>query len=315
MRSAFLTIGLGLGMVYAQTLAPLWAQCGGIGFTGPTVCVEGATCVYLNAYHFQCLATSSLPTTTSTPLVEPTAPPGSLSIKTSCVNTTIQQEWFVGWCLTGEHKKRIQSSVYLGNKVKAVNGDLTWQGDSNYGVACYSCQLNNLTELSCICPAYGKPLYRTAINLEDHIANYQGHLLNDLAGPPVVPTRSRSTLFPGDVNWAYDAGDTSCFDKSNTELCEYLTWGPGCDGVASERNTVPNCYYDFFDLGNGGSAMNFKSMAFYATDGAYKFELWDNLECSGPPSATITPSEYAQCVPFRKPLVAWAVIPQWNADL
>jgi len=32
-----------------------YAQCGGIGWTGPTCCVTGYTCTYSNAYYSQCL--------------------------------------------------------------------------------------------------------------------------------------------------------------------------------------------------------------------------------------------------------------------
>lgn len=32
-----------------------WAQCGGIGYTGPTTCVSPYTCTYSNAYYSQCL--------------------------------------------------------------------------------------------------------------------------------------------------------------------------------------------------------------------------------------------------------------------
>ncbi|KAG8878211.1 hypothetical protein FRB98_006312 [Tulasnella sp. 332] len=32
-----------------------WAQCGGIGFTGPTVCASPYTCQAANAYYSQCL--------------------------------------------------------------------------------------------------------------------------------------------------------------------------------------------------------------------------------------------------------------------
>lgn len=33
----------------------VWGQCGGVGWTGPTSCVSGATCTYLNAYYSQCV--------------------------------------------------------------------------------------------------------------------------------------------------------------------------------------------------------------------------------------------------------------------
>ncbi|KDR81220.1 hypothetical protein GALMADRAFT_241767 [Galerina marginata CBS 339.88] len=36
-----------------------WAQCGGIGFTGPTVCAFNITCTYSNPYHSQCLPPDS----------------------------------------------------------------------------------------------------------------------------------------------------------------------------------------------------------------------------------------------------------------
>jgi cellulose 1,4-beta-cellobiosidase len=36
-----------------------WGQCGGIGWTGPTTCVAGTSCVYNNAYYSQCLPSSS----------------------------------------------------------------------------------------------------------------------------------------------------------------------------------------------------------------------------------------------------------------
>ncbi|KAL0579893.1 carbohydrate-binding module 1 [Marasmius crinis-equi] len=35
--------------------APMWGQCGGIGWTGPTTCVSGAHCQSTNAYYSQCL--------------------------------------------------------------------------------------------------------------------------------------------------------------------------------------------------------------------------------------------------------------------
>jgi cellulose 1,4-beta-cellobiosidase len=34
----------------------LYGQCGGIGYTGPTVCASGSTCNELNTYYYQCLA-------------------------------------------------------------------------------------------------------------------------------------------------------------------------------------------------------------------------------------------------------------------
>ncbi|KAK6529745.1 hypothetical protein TWF281_008907 [Arthrobotrys megalospora] len=49
--------------------APLWGQCGGQGWTGPTTCVSGACCQYSNAYYSQCVQGTcggSNPQTTTT---------------------------------------------------------------------------------------------------------------------------------------------------------------------------------------------------------------------------------------------------------
>ncbi|KAF8315162.1 cellobiohydrolaseII [Clavulina sp. PMI_390] len=53
-----------LGVASAQS--SLYGQCGGIGYSGPTTCVAGATCVYSNPYYSQCLPSSSVGTTTTT---------------------------------------------------------------------------------------------------------------------------------------------------------------------------------------------------------------------------------------------------------
>lgn len=45
---------------------PEWAQCGGIGYTGSTVCVAPYVCTVSNPYYSQCLPGTSNPTTTTT---------------------------------------------------------------------------------------------------------------------------------------------------------------------------------------------------------------------------------------------------------
>ncbi|KAL5511374.1 CEL3_2 [Sanghuangporus vaninii] len=44
-----------------------WGQCGGIGWTGPTTCVSGTSCVEQNEYYSQCLPGAQVPTTTAAP--------------------------------------------------------------------------------------------------------------------------------------------------------------------------------------------------------------------------------------------------------
>ncbi|KAF8661368.1 hypothetical protein AX16_001462 [Volvariella volvacea WC 439] len=54
---------------FVKAQSPVWGQCGGQGWTGPTTCVAGSACVVQNPYYSQCLpvdTTSSTPTSSST---------------------------------------------------------------------------------------------------------------------------------------------------------------------------------------------------------------------------------------------------------
>ncbi|KAK6531838.1 hypothetical protein TWF694_003003 [Orbilia ellipsospora] len=51
----------------ALAQSPVYGQCGGIGWTGPTTCVSGSVCTYGNDYYYQCLpGTGTTLTTTKT---------------------------------------------------------------------------------------------------------------------------------------------------------------------------------------------------------------------------------------------------------
>ncbi|KAK6499931.1 hypothetical protein TWF481_010287 [Arthrobotrys musiformis] len=68
MRSLVVIAAL-LAAVPAFAQAPLWGQCGGSGWTGPTTCVSGACCQYSNEWYSQCVSGTcggSNPQTTTT---------------------------------------------------------------------------------------------------------------------------------------------------------------------------------------------------------------------------------------------------------
>ncbi|KAI0779950.1 putative acetylxylan esterase A [Fomes fomentarius] len=82
---------------FVAAQAAVWAQCGGIGFVGPTACVSGTSCVKLNDYYSQCqpgaaappppsstVATQPPAPTTSTPTGS--APPGLSTIPASTLH-------------------------------------------------------------------------------------------------------------------------------------------------------------------------------------------------------------------------------------
>ncbi|KDR71449.1 hypothetical protein GALMADRAFT_229442 [Galerina marginata CBS 339.88] len=56
--------------VLAQTTVPQWGQCGGIGWTGPTVCAAGFTCICSGSpWYWNCL----VPNTAAPPPACPTS--------------------------------------------------------------------------------------------------------------------------------------------------------------------------------------------------------------------------------------------------
>ncbi|KAK6530262.1 hypothetical protein TWF694_003624 [Orbilia ellipsospora] len=74
-------------LTLAAAQAPLYGQCGGIGWTGATTCVSGASCVYSNDYYSQCLASSGA-TTAKTTTKTTTTKTTTTATKTSTTKTT-----------------------------------------------------------------------------------------------------------------------------------------------------------------------------------------------------------------------------------
>ncbi|KOS23166.1 Endoglucanase EG-II [Escovopsis weberi] len=75
--------------------SPVWGQCGGQGWTGPTTCDSGSTCVVANPYYSQCLpgdsvpsGSSGTPTSTSTTMATVTRPTQSTSTTMTSVTRT-----------------------------------------------------------------------------------------------------------------------------------------------------------------------------------------------------------------------------------
>ncbi|EPS40512.1 hypothetical protein H072_5641 [Dactylellina haptotyla CBS 200.50] len=77
---------------YAQS--PVYGQCGGVNWTGPTTCAAGSTCVYSNPYYSQCIPggsntsqTTTLVTTTRTSTTSTTTRTTSVTITRTTTTT------------------------------------------------------------------------------------------------------------------------------------------------------------------------------------------------------------------------------------
>ncbi|KAF9048641.1 glycoside hydrolase superfamily [Panaeolus papilionaceus] len=77
MKYSVVSVAIALALSKVASAVPLWGQCGGIGYSGSTVCDSGV-CVKQNDYYYQCI-----PGTNPTPTTQPgggttttsTAPP------------------------------------------------------------------------------------------------------------------------------------------------------------------------------------------------------------------------------------------------
>ncbi|KAL5522241.1 hypothetical protein ACEPAF_2098 [Sanghuangporus sanghuang] len=83
LRTGLLAFAVLSSALTATAQQSVWGQCGGIGWTGPTTCVSGSTCVRQNDYYYQCLpgaattTTSNLPSTTPTTTTTGPSPPST----------------------------------------------------------------------------------------------------------------------------------------------------------------------------------------------------------------------------------------------
>ncbi|KAG6888051.1 carbohydrate-binding module 1 [Termitomyces sp. Mi166 len=68
----------------------VYAQCGGIGWTGGTTCAAGTVCTHVNDWYYQCLpGTATTPTTpTTTPATTPTTTPTAVPTTTPTASPT-----------------------------------------------------------------------------------------------------------------------------------------------------------------------------------------------------------------------------------
>ncbi|KAF8610359.1 hypothetical protein BDV93DRAFT_550180 [Ceratobasidium sp. AG-I] len=73
MKTATLALGLLAIVTRVAAGGGVWGQCGGIGYTGTTVCDPISTCTYYNPYFWLCRPTDTLTTTTTAPAATATS--------------------------------------------------------------------------------------------------------------------------------------------------------------------------------------------------------------------------------------------------
>jgi len=212
-----------LALAAVATLAsaqqPVWAQCGGIEWTGGTTCVSGSTCTFSSAYYSQCIpgtATTAAPTTVKSTTAAPTP--------TSAPSSSKVNYWFS----FGDSYSQTGFNISTGPLPSVGNplGNPPYPGFTAVGGVNYidlvTVQYNKSLILNYNF-AYGgatidaslvTPFEPTVLSLTDQVNEY----LNSIANKPAsTPWTSANTLFSiwigiNDIGNSYGNGGGSAFN-------------------------------------------------------------------------------------------------------
>ncbi|KAL4971528.1 Cyanovirin-N [Aspergillus desertorum] len=212
---------------------------------------------------------------------------------TECSDISIIDYWLVATCPTGSGDS-ITSSVFLNAKLANSNGNLGWAEDGYYARSCQDCTLDGAT-LSCECEIASLPSYQsTSLNLEEHIANYEGHLLSNQTGAITTIPSDSTVAVPSD------------FDVT----LALATTGTACErtGVSLGLNNPTDCYY--INLG-----VTIEYTAALQTDNqGWEIVAYADTECTSDPIYTFSSDDNDSCVVFNETVQAFSATPLWNAD-
>ncbi|KAL5337512.1 Cyanovirin-N [Aspergillus crustosus] len=210
-----------------------------------------------------------------------------------CSDLTITDSWLIATCPTGNGDE-ITSSVWLPGKIRNNNANLEWITTGRYDQSCQDCVLNGAT-LDCQCQGSWLPrLQPASINLDEHIANYEGHLLSNQTGAITTIPENSSTPIPSlfDISLYIPTNDYSCADAGFT-----ITSGPA------------ECFF-----------FNYNPIDFFhprgqtSTNEGYEVVVFPDEQCAGEVIHTFMPGSEGECVEFSPVAQAFSFRPLWNAD-
>ncbi|KAF2271515.1 Cyanovirin-N [Westerdykella ornata] len=241
------------------------------------------------------------------------AAPTATGFSKLCKDITLTGSWLVANC-PDNNGASIQSSVYLPSKISNSDGNLVWSVDGQYQGTCITCSITSDGILHCTCWKAQGHTRDATINLEEHIAVYNGHLLSDLKGTPQPPSSSSPISMPSDLSWTFNYGDTSTYTPGSSLSALGATEAPGCtDYTVVEHGNPQPCLTERVPFSSTVDYIAFGGGKMTAAGGAWDVKVYDNLDCTGTPLGTIT--EFGTCKVFEKTALALQVLPKWNADV
>lgn len=212
---------------------------------------------------------------------------------------------------------------------------MQWKVDGGYGASCDDCKVIAGSSLNCQCHLTGRDTKNTTLDLgtfsspcsklqvlidpDEHIGNYNGHLLSDLSGTPVVPATS-SLAVPTDFSWSLTIANVGCYStdpSSNLSVCRNntITESECSDNTpAFTSGGAPiKCYNLRYPVSAPVWGEYEKAMIKSASK-AIEFTVYDNAACTGTPIGSVKPSEDDTCKKFPTAVRGIAYKALWNAD-
>jgi hypothetical protein len=242
------------------------------------------------------------------------APTARSAFSKECSDFELRDSWLIANCpVSPDSKEKVQSAVFLPNKITNREGSIGWAVDGAFSRSCKDCSILDGI-LKCSCQSTWDGVKRTQLNLEEHIANYDGVLLSDLKGRPAPSKKASPAPVPSDFNYKFQQGTYSCYGKDCGNTPDPISGGPGCDGGFSVSGTGPVACYAFHWPIAGDYWSAFQSARLTSASKAWEVAVYDNLDCSKKPIAVVKPEDEDKCLVFDKKAVAVSVTPLWNAD-
>jgi hypothetical protein len=138
--------------------------------------------------------------------------------------------------------------------------------------------------------------------LDEHIGVYNGHLLSDLAGAPVVPDVPSKYEWSSDL-WYHIGGKGTCIDETgqSPDWCETLmskctsaSKGDTVDAPIQQIAPLPNCWQPNFYSPHPIAFSGIKLVAL----SAWELTLYADGACTKK-LGVISPEQAGQCLTFN----------------
>ncbi|QKX59736.1 uncharacterized protein TRUGW13939_06878 [Talaromyces rugulosus] len=214
-----------------------------------------------------------------------------------CSDISLDSHFWLHATCPDDSGASVNSTVYLPLWIENDQGKLAWKDDGNFEYYCSDyALLNSGSTLEAYCQGtFRNQSGNSTLDLEEHIANYNGHLLSDLDGSPDTPTSSSTVPVPADPSLDIT------FSSDNTN-CE--------NGIAWPTTGPEDCWSFTYATGR---ATPFDSIQI-TTNPGWSIEGYNASDCSGTPSWTASSNDN-QCVAFNNGSLAYfKMTPLWNWD-